>query len=531
MQTRRATGVTPLAIVLPHPQLPRRRSNLISGSASPRTPRGSPTCSNIFLTSANRKSCDSWNSSIHEDEKEWEWKPEQLLLLIRTLDALPSHLYTPFNGSVPPSNLLDKIARGVAQAKGAEEWPHSLRQTRQKLIELSRARGKDESIPEETSDGAEIVVDDSHNPGDNPSSQTKTPQPSVSPRKRPLYRQSSMEFLNATASDLKDNDTIDKLSNRLQRTDRYLPQQTYHPYSRPKARRLSSPPRPNNVPSLINATSSSSTLSSLASSGASPRPYNLRRSSSFLSSGSSECKPDARLSGFSSLSGMSVEEARLLPAMPDPRVTRVRRSESFYGSSESTGPSRQPLKRAPSYSASVIAQKTKQRESTLSNDSSASSAPGPGTLSSDEEEKARSRSAKKLRTKSGSASSPKADAPASPTKAKAKSPKTCKDKPKSQEATEVPKKRKPAAIQRHPSLLGPELPGVHQSAPLSPAVELLPAPASPRRTLRRVKRLPPGRRISFGVLSQSGNDADMEEDPSTGPPAFGAPLGSAFQLH
>ena len=86
MQTRRASGVTPLAIVLPHPQLPRRRSNLLSGSASPRTPRscGSPSCSPIFLTtSTNRNSCDSWNSSIHEDEKEWEWKAEQLLLLSR----------------------------------------------------------------------------------------------------------------------------------------------------------------------------------------------------------------------------------------------------------------------------------------------------------------------------------------------------------------------------------------------------------------------------------------------------------------
>ncbi|KAL1696928.1 hypothetical protein GGG16DRAFT_120556 [Schizophyllum commune] len=528
MQTRRASGVTPLAIVLPHPQLPRRRSNLLSGSASPRTPRscGSPSCSPIFLTtSTNRNSCDSWNSSIHEDEKEWEWKAEQLLLLSRTLDALPSHLYTPFNGSVPPSNLLDKIARGVAQAKGAEEWPHSLRQTRQKLIELSRARGKDESIPEETA--VEIASDDSQDPSANPSMQAKTPKPSISPRKRPLYRQSSMEFMDAPASDLKDNDTINKLSSRLQRTDRYLSNQSFHPYSRPTGRRLSSPPRPHNVPALTNATSSSSTLSSLASSGPT-RPYNLRRTASLLSTSSSDCKADARHSGLSSLSGMSVEEARLLPAMPDPRVTRVRRSESFYGSE-----SRQPLKRAPSYSASVIAQKTKQRESVVSNDSSVNSTQSACQISSDEEEKARSRSAKKPRTRSGSGSSPKADTPVTPTsESKPKAPKPRSEKPKAREPTESHKKRKPTTMKRHPSLLGPELPGVTQPAPLSPAVELHPVPASPRRTLRRVKRLPPGRRISFGVLA-SGNDADMEceDQPKNAPLTFGAPLGSAFQLN
>ncbi|KAL1740075.1 hypothetical protein HDZ31DRAFT_68291 [Schizophyllum fasciatum] len=528
MQTRRASGVTPLAIVLPHPQLPRRRSNLLSGTASPRTPRscGSPSCSPVFLTSTNRNSCDSWNSSIHEDEKEWEWKSEQLLLLSRTLDALPSHLYTPFNGSVPPSNLLDKIARGVAQAKGAEEWPHSLRQTRQKLIELSRARGKDESIPEETA--VEIASDDAQEPSANPSLHAKTPKPSVSPRKRPLYRQSSMEFMDASAPDLKDNDTINKLSSRLQRTDRYLSSQTFHPYSRPKGRRLSSPPRPNNVPSLTNATSSSSTLSSLASSGP-MRPYNLRRTASLLSSNSSDCKADTRMSGLSSLSGMSAEEARLLPAMPDPRVTRVRRSESFYGSEY-----RQPLKRAPSYSASVIAQKTKQRESSASNDSCVSSAQGGACpLSSDEEEKARTRSAKKPRTRAGSGSAPKADAPASPSESRSKAPKPRSEKPKSRESTESHKKRKPTPMKRHPSLLGPELPGLTQPAPLSPAVELHPLPASPRRTLRRVKRLPPGRRISFGVLAPNGNDADMEcEDEAKGAPlSFGAPLGSAFQLN
>ena len=59
----------------------------------------------------------------------------------QTLDALPSHLLTPFIGSIPPSNLLDKIARGVAEAKGTD-WPHSMRATRAKIVELARMRAR-----------------------------------------------------------------------------------------------------------------------------------------------------------------------------------------------------------------------------------------------------------------------------------------------------------------------------------------------------------------------------------------------------
>ena len=86
MQVRRPSGVTPLAIVLPHPPLPRRRSSLLSATSisSPRTPScGSPKCSTLFFNNAtNRKSTDSWNSS-NADDCEWEWKPEQTLLLSR----------------------------------------------------------------------------------------------------------------------------------------------------------------------------------------------------------------------------------------------------------------------------------------------------------------------------------------------------------------------------------------------------------------------------------------------------------------
>ena len=40
----------------------------------------------------------------------------------QTLNVLPSHLLTPFNGPVPPSNLLEKIVRGVA-VEGPTDWP------------------------------------------------------------------------------------------------------------------------------------------------------------------------------------------------------------------------------------------------------------------------------------------------------------------------------------------------------------------------------------------------------------------------
>jgi hypothetical protein len=40
--------------------------------------------------------------------------------LAQTLHGLPSRLITPFNGSIPPSNLLDKIARRITVAKGSK---------------------------------------------------------------------------------------------------------------------------------------------------------------------------------------------------------------------------------------------------------------------------------------------------------------------------------------------------------------------------------------------------------------------------
>ena len=134
------------------------------------------------------------------------WCPP--LTYAQTLDALPAHLVTPFNGPIPPSNLLDKIARGVAHAKGPVDWPHSIRATRVKLLELARSRAKEDAVVEsrrraiqeedavEIADGSASACSDPHNAPDQPV------------RRRPLYRQSSMDFIKPGAAPLKDNPNI-----------------------------------------------------------------------------------------------------------------------------------------------------------------------------------------------------------------------------------------------------------------------------------------------------------------------------------
>ena len=83
-QARRPLGAAPIAMALQPQQLQSCRSSLLSAASSPRTPCGSPRWSPIYFSSAlNRNSTDSWNSSNGPDELEWEWKPEQVLLLTR----------------------------------------------------------------------------------------------------------------------------------------------------------------------------------------------------------------------------------------------------------------------------------------------------------------------------------------------------------------------------------------------------------------------------------------------------------------
>ncbi|KIM40509.1 hypothetical protein M413DRAFT_162973 [Hebeloma cylindrosporum] len=618
MQSRRPAGLTPLAIVLPHPPLPHRRSSLLSlnSAASPHTPRSCASPSLYYP--ANRKSTDSWNSS-NADDMDFEWKPEQVLLLSRTLDALPAHLVTPFNGPIPPSNLLDKIARGVSQAKGPADWPHSIRATRIKLLELARARAKEEALAQQRRQiiREEVEIDD----GSNYSYFHDGEEKPVGGPRRPLYRQSSMDFIKPTPADIRDNASIARLSNRLQRSDRVFPNPTYHPYSRtPRAnRRSSSPPHAADVPPLINpSTPSSSTLNSISSlSSSAPR---LLHRSSTISSGSL----------FSSSSG----------GMPlsDPRLQRVRRSDSLC-----SGPPAPPpkdylpssgFKRAPSYGA--LAQEAKQERSAATAEHKHVRQLSGSYPSSDEEEKARTRRAKKMRTKTSGAtpSTPSvvaspppslppspmiATAPSSPVVVRSKppvppakdkgSPKvkspgmaSCTDanalkspkpsnevkksgihkksssnssnkadggktgKTENNKATHPhhPSTRAPMNLQRNPSMFGPELPHLRNNnnnagltspklrspspvvRDLSPAYEMgsplssplmaspvLSSPTSPKiKTLRRVRRLAPARRISFGSLAAPGDDADGEgagmDLSGCGKASLG--LGSAFQL-
>ncbi|KAJ8692984.1 hypothetical protein PTI98_010242 [Pleurotus ostreatus] len=617
------------------PPLPRRRSSLLSATSvsSPRTPScGSPKCSTLFFNNAtNRKSTDSWNSS-NADDCEWEWKPEQTLLLSRTLDALPAHLLTPFNGPVPPSNLLDKVARGVCQSKGPVEWPHSIRATRAKLLEVAKSRAKEEAI-----EGRKVIAEESEADFDEemPEFHEKDvlQQTTNIQRKRPLYRQSSMDFINA---ELKDNER-----SRLPRPDRLF--RAFHPYTPSRSSRLldrsSSPPPAGAVPSLINpSTPSSSTLNSInsISLSATARPRALRRSTSTSSS----------MSSISSSSGLFV--------MADPRIQRMRKADTASISSNSGRGSPLPCmlhapsiynrplpqtpdlmtppplpstpgashrtsaKRAPSFGALAQEVRTHGKLQALFvgghkySDSTSRMYP-----SSDEEEKIRSRSAKKVRTRTGAADANAgivglSPSPiATPSKAskkstescvlpvkveKAKSPKgpkadTQKSKPDrakglgveklskaspTEGAKTQPSRHRPMNVQRNPSILGAELPAlamsptpistskrenrhhrshssstqasvgsspcspVHSSKLCSPGTDvhmhipapskagvpvLQPAPTQKVRTLRRVRRLAPARKISFGSLTPGdGTDADVEGEGDE------EALGSAFQL-
>ena len=122
------------------------------------------------------------------------------LLPIQTLDALPCHLLTPFAGPVPPSNLLNKLAQGVTKAKNSVEWPHSLRATRAKIIELARHRAK-ENIQDGS--GSDTIVEEESDGSDIPLQQTTNIGP-----KRPLYKPSSSDFTQPPKFDIKDNPNL-----------------------------------------------------------------------------------------------------------------------------------------------------------------------------------------------------------------------------------------------------------------------------------------------------------------------------------
>ncbi|KAH9928272.1 uncharacterized protein B0H18DRAFT_1117957 [Fomitopsis serialis] len=491
------------------PPLPRRRLSHASQDSSPRTPPNSNTPLPFLpVSSQKRYSSDSWNSSNYDgtEDLEAEWSPEQTRLLSRTLDALPAHLLTPFNGPVPPSNLLDKIARGVAEAKGPVSWPHSLRATRAKIVELARALAK-----ETVNDGASDTIAEEE--GSDTDEQQQTARVAT---KRPLYRQSSMDFMQVEARNWADNDNISRLSQRLQNADRFLSTSSFQSYAAPSSR-STSPFRAPGGQAFFPSTPSSTTLNSNHSSSRIPR---LRRSMSDMSNSS---------------------DSFVMPAV-DPRMQRIKRTESFAGSML-YGPG-QGLKRAPSFGA--LSKRSSGAMSLSGRDSDATS--------SDEEEKLRSMKAKKARVKTASSASPPTSPVKSPEISRTRKPPKSSPAKTSRSSKDTPARRpaKPRAnIQRNPSILGGELPQLQSSfepptpsrrtpradrqthhlspkSPDAPAVEstVTATPASSK-ALRRTKgsklpHCPVARKISFG---SPGSPTEK-----SGSPSAGASLGSAFQM-
>ena len=96
-------------------------------------------------------------------------------------------MLSPYNGVIPPINILDKIARSVIHAKDPLEWPHSIRATRIMLLKLARGRAAECARNELSGDVLQ-------NTGNIP--------------KKPLYRQSSMDFLKGKS--LKDETNADR---------------------------------------------------------------------------------------------------------------------------------------------------------------------------------------------------------------------------------------------------------------------------------------------------------------------------------
>lgn len=265
------SSISPLALLAPRPQIPSTHASpstpaghRVSGLSSlPHTPQRSPVASHIFISppSVHRNSTDSWNSSNYDlEDPAAVWKDEEVRLLSRTLDALPAHLITPFNGPVPPSNLLDKIARGISAAKGPNDWPHTIRATRIKLLELARVKAQEEryaNIHEQVDTSARSSS------ASKSEKRLRTPDPSevLQQRtntplgvRRPLYRQSSMDFLSPVGLDK--HESITRLSSRFQQHDRTL----HHPYHRPPHLRRRSEHA--NARNFSPSTPSSSTLNS-----------------------------------------------------------------------------------------------------------------------------------------------------------------------------------------------------------------------------------------------------------------------------
>ncbi|KAI0264403.1 hypothetical protein BC834DRAFT_844059 [Gloeopeniophorella convolvens] len=451
---------------MPHPPLTRRRSALLSRAPSPRTPSmRSPAQQPFVLPSTdNRKSSDSWNSSNYDpaDDPDLEWKLDHVLLLTRTLDALPAHVLTPFIGPVPPSNLLDKIARGVAQAKGPNEWPYSMRATRAKLVELCRARAKEASAEQKRRN---TIEEEDLDPG---LQEFREVLQRTTNLKRPLCRQSSMDFMQSARLELRDTDPFTRASGRLLRSDRMFPNPVYHPYARPSS---------TDSHTLNASTPSSSTLHSSRST-------------------QSQWKAQPSRSSFRrSVSSMSTTSSSSLQSLPR---AGVRRTDSF-------GEPRKSMKRAPSFS---VAAKTSD-------------------ASSDEEEHLRMKQSKKARR---GAERRTDQTSSSPDESPIRRPRMNVQRNPSIFGPELPHHSPSPPAPRSqlaPAHLRIQIPAL---GALSPPPTHPPRTPCTQRTLRRMRPIPSraARRISFSSLG----DNDMLSEPVDITPGegLGRGLDSAFQL-
>ncbi|EIN09707.1 hypothetical protein PUNSTDRAFT_143172 [Punctularia strigosozonata HHB-11173 SS5] len=541
----------PLALAMPRPHLVRTRSGASRSSlASPRTPSCRSPVPSAFFCPGSRKSTDSWGSSVDGDEPEFEWQTDQVLLLSRTLDALPAHILTPFNGSVPPANLLDKVARGVAQAKGPEQWPHSVRATRAKLLELAKSRAKEERQKLVLREEEEHPLR-TGSPMDVLRQSTNTPDRPAGRSKLPLYRQSSMDFMQSARLS-GSSDRMARLTSRLQRVANAHPS-SYHPYSRPRPRSPS--PNSNEISNSNSTGSTGRTELSLGPTLISSTPSSTTLNSSSVSS---RLQTDAKKKAAQRSSTSS--DGSGLGWVLDPRIQRIRRSDSFSSLSASNGSPRNSgvyalnvppiLKRAASYStiSTTSSDGTKisvdpptpshlrtnhnnyfTRPQTMGHNRIDSFASTSST-SSDEEDKARTKLAKKMRVKSPSPTptappcTPGAPAPAlgqgkSSTKTRrSQLPTLAPSKGFSTPQVQAPTKKiatlSPSTtqrprlrqnVQRNPSMLGPELPKIPAS----------PSPTTETPALRAKTATPAG---GASVKRKKTSGALSPASPGTPPP-------------
>ncbi|KAH7341613.1 hypothetical protein B0J17DRAFT_714775 [Rhizoctonia solani] len=322
-----------LHLVMPHPALDQTAASSPSSTvASPHTPRKAPRqtpdCVPRLRTSVAsdkpRSSIDSWNS-VDTNELIWEWKDEELKVLSRALDNIPSHLMTPYVGVIPPPNVLDKLARDIACSRTALEWPHSIRATRVKLHELCRRK----TVQKATERRAP--------PGRPTPRNTVEVAPESAPPRRPLYRQSSMDFLPVK----NEVTSVTRLSSRLQRADRMVPHASFHPYARPYGSRSPTPPLTDTTTSRPRTRSSTpSETSSLVApsphrlfrSSATPPPQSLKRAPTFgAATVQTRVQRAQSCTPLDSASCSSDEEEKARQACAKRPRTTARRVPSFLG--------------------------------------------------------------------------------------------------------------------------------------------------------------------------------------------------------